>query len=172
MTAVFLCWVPVGVPDTFKKKSMYILTHKPPYSTFSLTQDYLGISILSQASGWALQNSLSCLWRASSSCYQEESLWSAIALPPSHIFQSQLPFIPHEFRPALNFRHVSRLKHCPIPWQRQQIRWRRHYLYIDPPWDIHFWIVVPWHHLVHNTRSVTNFTGHLVCRFPGGCQTV
>lgn len=87
VAAVFLVELLWGFQIRFRK-SMYFLTHKPPYSTFSLTQDYLGITIILQASGWALQNSVSYLWWASSSCFQEESLCSAIALPPSHVFHS------------------------------------------------------------------------------------
>lgn len=148
------------------------MTHKPPYSTFSLTQDYLGISILFQASGWALPNSVSCLWRDSSFCFQEESFWPAMALPPFHISTVTIAFHSSWLSPSPQFQTCFKIETLLIPRQRQQIRWRRHSLYTDPPWDIHFWTVVPWHHLVHYTRSVANFTGHLVYRFPGGCQTV
>lgn len=83
--ATIPCWDPVGVQDMFeKKKQVSFLKHKPPYSTFSLTQDFLGISIL-PANGCTHQNFIYCLWRASSSCSQEESLLSARA-QLSHIF--------------------------------------------------------------------------------------
>lgn len=52
------CWVLVGVKDFLKKKRKCVFwSIKPPYSTFSLTQDYLGKSILFLANGWAHQNS-------------------------------------------------------------------------------------------------------------------
>ncbi len=101
----FLCWVIVGVQDMFKK-NMFFMRHHPPYSTFSLTQDYLGMSQFFLANGWALQNSIFCLWRASSSCFlrsHSDPQWTTIPRFP----QSPLPFIPHDFCPAFNFRHVS-----------------------------------------------------------------
>lgn len=103
--AVFTCWVLVGVEDLLKKK-MSFLKHKPPYSTFSLTQDYLGKSILFLANGCAVQNSVSCMWQASSSCSLEESFCSAMAEQYQFSWHHCLSVL-HDFCPASNFRNVS-----------------------------------------------------------------
>lgn len=81
-----------------------------------------------------------------------------------------LPFHSSWLLPSLQFQTCFKLETLPTSQQRQQNRWRRHSISIDLPWDIHFWNLVPWHHLIHIRRSVTTFAGHLVYRFHGGCQ--
>lgn len=51
-----------GVQDIIKRnvKALFF-KHRPPYSTFSLAQDYFGKPIHFQTNGWAFQESVSCL---------------------------------------------------------------------------------------------------------------
>lgn len=171
VAAVFLCWVPAGVSDTFKKEAYVFWRTNPHTQHFLWRRIILGYPFSSRlVDGLFRIPFLACddlpllVFKKSHSDLQ-------LHYRHPHIFHSHncLSLLMTFAQPSISDVFHETL---PIPWQRQQIRWRRHFLYTDPPSDIHFWIVVPWHHLVHNTRSVTNFTGHLVYRFPGGSQTV
>ena len=80
-----------------------------------------------------------------------------------------IAFHPSWLLPSLQFQTCFRLKHCR-PHSRGSRIDGEGTLFIDLPWDIHFWNVVPSHHLVHHTRSVTDFAGHLVYRIHGSYQ--
>lgn len=112
VAAIFRCWVPLGVQDTFKKQACILWRINPHTQHFLWRRIILGYPFSSRlVDGLYRIPFLACdkiplfVFKKSHSDLQWHYHHSTFP-------QSPLPFIPHDFRPALNFRHVSRLKHC------------------------------------------------------------
>lgn len=152
---IFPCWVLWGIRMHLQKANGNIWSLKPP------TQLILWRRITMQRPynpGWWMNtlHFISWQWQVLSASFQEEPSDPPRA-SPSCIFLSHYCIHSSWPLPSLHFQtlHVN----LEAEAADKNGEGTMTYFTFSPQWDMHLSVIVPWHHLVHQPRSVTDFTG-------------